>query len=163
AATIGQQLGLAPANIYAEVSPLAKAEIIQTLQSQGRRVGMVGDGINDAPALVQANVGIALSSGTDAAIEAAQIVLMHSRLTKAPRLKAVSGALKLSQATFRTIQQNLGWALGYNLVGIPLAAGFLLPKFGLLLGPAAAAALMAFSSVSVVANALMLRRIALLD
>jgi P-type Cu2+ transporter len=159
AESIGLQLGLSSEEIYAAVSPTDKAKVIAALQAEGRKVGMVGDGINDAPALVQADVGIALSSGTDVAIETAQIVLMHSQLTQqAPRLGDVSRALKLSKATFRTIQQNLFWALGYNLLGIPLAAGFFLPAFGVLLNPAMAAALMAFSSVSVVTNALTLRR-----
>jgi P-type Cu2+ transporter len=160
AESIGRQLGLKPEEIYAGVSPTDKAKVIQALQADGRKVGMVGDGINDAPALVQADVGIALSSGTDVAIETAQIVLMHSQLTQeAPRLGDVGRALKLSKATFRTIQQNLFWALGYNLMGIPLAAGVFLPAFGVLLNPAMAAALMAFSSVSVVTNALTLRRV----
>jgi P-type Cu2+ transporter len=160
AESIGRQLGLSPEEIYAAVSPTEKAKVIQALQAEGRKVGMVGDGINDAPALVQADVGIALSSGTDVAIETAQIVLMHSQLTQqVPRLRDVSRALKLSKATFRTIQQNLFWALGYNLLGIPLAAGVFLPAFGMLLNPAMAAALMAFSSVSVVTNALTLRRV----
>jgi P-type Cu2+ transporter len=159
AESIGLQLGLSSEEIYAAVSPTDKAKVIAALQAEGRTVGMVGDGINDAPALVQADVGIALSSGTDVAIETAQIVLMHSQFTQqAPRLGDVSRALKLSKATFRTIQQNLFWALGYNLLGIPLAAGFFLPAFGVLLNPAMAAALMAFSSVSVVTNALTLRR-----
>jgi P-type Cu2+ transporter len=160
AESIGRQLGLSSEEIYAAVSPTDKAKVIQALQAEGKKVGMVGDGINDAPALVQADVGIALSSGTDVAIETAQIVLMHSQLTQeAPRLGDVSRALKLSKATFRTIQQNLFWALGYNLIGIPLAAGVFLPAFGVLLNPAMAAALMAFSSVSVVTNALTLRRV----
>jgi P-type Cu2+ transporter len=160
AESIGFELGLSPEEIYAAVSPTEKAKVIQALQAEGRTVGMVGDGINDAPALVQADVGIALSSGTDVAIETAQIVLMRSQLTQqAPRLADVSRAIKLSKATFRTIQQNLFWALGYNLLGIPLAAGVFLPAFGLLLNPAMAAALMAFSSVSVVTNALTLRRV----
>jgi P-type Cu2+ transporter len=159
AEAIGLQLGLRPQEIYAAVSPTEKAKVIESLQAEGHTVGMVGDGINDAPALVQADVGIALSSGTDVAIETAQIVLMHSQLTQqAPRLADVSRALRLSKATFKTIQQNLFWALGYNLLGIPLAAGVFLPAFGVLLNPAMAAALMAFSSVSVVTNALTLRR-----
>lgn len=160
AESIGRQLGLSSEEIYAAVSPTDKAKVIQALQAEGRKIGMVGDGINDAPALVQADVGIALSSGTDVAIETAQIVLMHSQLTQeAPRLGDVNRVLKLSKATFRTIQQNLFWALGYNLIGIPLAAGVFLPAFGVLLNPAMAAALMAFSSVSVVTNALTLRRV----
>jgi P-type Cu2+ transporter len=155
---IGHQLGLDPQDIYAGVLPKDKAKVIQSLQVEGRRVGMVGDGVNDAPAIAQADVGIALSSGTDVAIETAQIVLMRSQLTQQiPRLKDVDRAIKLSQSTFRTIQQNLFWAFAYNILGIPIAAGVLLPAFGLLLSPAAAAALMALSSVSVVTNALRLR------
>jgi Cu2+-exporting ATPase len=160
AATIGQQLGLAPAEIAAEIVPTGKATVIQALQAAGHRVAMVGDGLNDAPALAQADVGIALSSGTDVAMETAQIVLMQNHFRqKEPELKAVTQVLRLSKATFRTIQQNLFWAVAYNLVGIPLAAGFFLPMFGILLNPATAAAFMAFSSVSVVTNALMLRNL----
>lgn len=160
AEAIGQTLGLTAAEIDAEVLPTDKAKVIQALQAQGKSVGMVGDGINDAPALAQANVGIALSSGTDVAIETAQIVLM-GHLTRSVHLKDVVKAIALSKATFRTIQQNLFWAFGYNLLGIPAAAGVLLPGFGLLLSPAAAAALMALSSVSVVTNSLRLRSKAL--
>ncbi|MCG9892550.1 MAG: heavy metal translocating P-type ATPase [Thermosynechococcaceae cyanobacterium MS004] len=161
AEAIGQTLGLTTAEIDAEVLPTDKAKVIQALQAQGKSVGMVGDGINDAPALAQANVGIALSSGTDVAIETAQIVLMGHLTRSAPQLKDVVKAIALSKATFRTIQQNLFWAFGYNLLGIPAAAGVLLPGFGLLLSPAAAAALMALSSVSVVTNSLRLRSKAL--
>jgi P-type Cu2+ transporter len=160
ATAIGQQLGLRPEEVSAEILPTAKAKVIQDLQAAGHCVAMVGDGLNDAPALAQADVGIALSSGTDVAIETAQIVLMQNHLTqKEPQLQAVMQVLRLSNATFRTIQQNLFWAIAYNLVGIPLAAGFLLPTFGILLNPATAAAFMAFSSVSVVANSLMLRNL----
>ncbi len=154
---IGRSLGLPNENIYAEVLPIDKAKVIQALQAQGKKVGMVGDGINDAPALSQADVGIALSSGTDVAIETAQIVLMGHLTRSAPQLKDVAKAIALSQATFRTIQQNLFWAFAYNAIGIPAAAGVFLPAFGLLLSPSAAAALMAVSSVSVVANSLRLR------
>jgi P-type Cu2+ transporter len=157
AEAIGRSLGLTGKDIYAEVLPTDKAKVIQALQAQGRNVGMVGDGINDAPALAQANVGIALSSGTDVAIETAQIVLMGHLTRSAPQLKDVVKAISLSKATFRTIQQNLFWAFAYNMLGIPVAAGVLLPAFGLLLSPAAAAALMALSSVSVVTNSLRLR------
>jgi P-type Cu2+ transporter len=157
AEAIGRSLGLKNEEIYAEILPTDKAKVIQTLQAQGKKVGMVGDGINDAPALSQANVGIALSSGTDVAIETAQIVLMGHLSRSAPQLMDVVKAIALSKATFRTIQQNLFWAFAYNAIGIPAAAGVLLPGFGLLLSPAAAAALMALSSVSVVTNSLRLR------
>ena len=143
--------------VFAEVDPNQKERIILALQKTGHVVGYMGDGINDAPAIAQAEVGIALSSGTDVAIETAQIVLMRSQLTQQTPIKDVDRAIKLSQATFRTIQQNLFWAFAYNILGIPIAAGVLLPTFGLLLSPAAAAALMALSSVSVVTNALRLR------
>jgi P-type Cu2+ transporter len=157
AEAIGRSLGLPNENIYAEVLPTDKAKVIQTLQAQGKKVGMIGDGINDAPALSQADVGIALSSGTDVAIETAQIVLMSHLTRSAPQLKDVVKVIALSKATFRTIQQNLFWAFAYNAIGIPAAAGVFLPAFDLLLSPAAAAALMALSSVSVVTNSLRLR------
>ncbi|MGB8699436.1 MAG: heavy metal translocating P-type ATPase, partial [Thermosynechococcaceae cyanobacterium] len=160
AMAIAQQLGLNATDVLAEISPTGKAQAIQGLQTSGRQVGMVGDGINDAPALAQADVGIALSSGTDAAIETAQIVLTRGEL-RSPRLWDVVLALKLGRATFRTIRQNLFWAFAYNALGIPVAAGVLLPTFHLVLSPAAAAALMALSSVSVVTNALRLRFIPL--
>lgn len=148
---IAQQLGLSPADILAEVRPDGKAAALQQLQSQGHHVAMVGDGINDAPALSQADVGIALQAGTDVAMETAQIVLMHNHLTD------VLEAIQLSRATFIKIRQNLFWAFAYNTLGIPIAAGVLLPVSGFVLSPAAAGALMAFSSVSVVTNSLLLR------
>lgn len=156
ALAVAQSLDLNADAVQAQVLPAKKADAIATLQAQGQRVAMVGDGINDAPALAQADVGIALSSGTDVAVETADIVLMQ-KAGRASQLSDVVSAIRLSRATFRKIQQNLFWAFGYNIVGIPLAAGFLLPTFGILLSPAAAAAMMAFSSVGVVTNSLLLR------
>ena len=150
AIAIAQPLNFDPAQILAGVRPEGKAEAIAQLQAQGHRVAMVGDGINDAPALAQAEVGIALHSGTDVAVETAGIVLMRDRLLD------VVESIRLSRATFNTIRQNLFWAFAYNVLGIPLAAGVLLPAFGILLNPASAGAMMAFSSVSVVSNSLLL-------
>jgi Cu2+-exporting ATPase len=152
AQAIGQQLGLSPQEIMAQVSPQDKARAIAQLQEAGFRVALVGDGINDAPALAQADVGMALNAGTDVAVETADIVLMGDRLEDILR------SIRLSRATFNKIRQNLIWAFGYNLVGLPVAAGILLPKFGILLDPAVAAGFMALSSVSVVSNSLLLRR-----
>lgn len=152
AEVVGAQLGLSKADIIAGVRPAGKAQAIQQLQAQNHHVAMVGDGINDAPALSQADVGIALKAGTEVAMEAAQIVLMRDSLTD------VVAAITLSRATFLKIRQNLFWAFAYNTLGIPIAAGLLLPSFGFVLNPAAAGALMAFSSVSVVTNSLLLRR-----
>ncbi|MCY6494166.1 heavy metal translocating P-type ATPase [Leptolyngbya sp. GGD] len=149
ASAIASELGIT--EILAEIPPEEKAAAIAQLQANQHQVAMVGDGINDAPALAQADVGIALKSGTEVAIETAGIVLMRDRLTD------VVESIRLSRATFTKIQQNLFWAFGYNLLGIPIAAGALLPSFGLLLSPAAAGALMALSSVSVVTNSLLLR------
>jgi Cu2+-exporting ATPase len=151
---IAKQLGINNADIMAGIPPAQKAATIQSLQSEKTKsvVAMVGDGINDAPALSQADVGIALHSGTDVAMETAEIILMRNSLTD------VVKSIQLSRATFNTIRQNLFWAFAYNTVGIPLAAGVLLPSWGLNLGPSSAAALMAFSSVSVVTNSILLRR-----
>ncbi|MGD1809512.1 heavy metal translocating P-type ATPase [Dapis sp. BLCC M126] len=151
AETIAQQLGLTTEDVLAEVPPEGKAQAIATLQSKGEKVGMVGDGINDAPALAQANVGIGMQAGTDVAVETADIVLMQDKLMD------VVESIKLSRTTFNKIRQNLFWAFAYNIVGIPVAAGVLLPSLGIILSPSAAGALMAFSSVSVVTNSLLLR------
>jgi Cu2+-exporting ATPase len=154
AKAIAKQLGITNADIMAGIPPAQKAATIQRLQSGNIKsvVAMIGDGINDAPALSQADVGIALHSGTDVAMETAEIILMRNSLTDVVR------AIQLSRATFNTIRQNLFWAFAYNTIGIPLAAGVLLPGWGFNLGPASAAALMAFSSVSVVTNSILLRR-----
>ncbi|MBD2194087.1 MULTISPECIES: heavy metal translocating P-type ATPase [Calothrix] len=155
ASAIGKQLGLDSADILAGVPPSKKAAAIQELQTQSASiVAMVGDGINDAPALSQADVGIALYSGTDVAMETAAIVLMRDRLSD------VVESIYLSRATFNKIRQNLFWAFAYNTIGIPLAAGVLLPSLGFILSPSGAAALMAFSSVSVVSNSVLLRHLA---
>ena len=135
--------------VFAEVKPEAKAEVIQSLQ-QNNSVAMIGDGINDAPALAQAEVGISLQGSTDVAIATADIVLMKNRLSD------IIGAIELSQATVDKIKQNLIWALAYNLFAIPIAAGILLPKYGLLLSPVLAAIAMASSSLIVVTNSLLL-------
>ncbi|MCW9682234.1 heavy metal translocating P-type ATPase [Dolichospermum planctonicum UHCC 0167] len=157
ATAIAKQLGINNTDIIAGIPPAQKAAMIQSLQSGKSKsfVAMVGDGINDAPALSQADVGIALHSGTDVAMETAEIILMRNSLTD------VVKAIQLSRATFNTIRQNLFWAFAYNTIGIPLAAGVLLPSWGFNLSPSSAAALMAFSSVSVVTNSIFLRRLAL--
>ncbi len=148
--TVARKLGID--EVYAEVLPDQKREIIERLQTQGRIVAMAGDGVNDAPALAQAQVGIAMGTGTDIAIESAAVTLVKGDLRGAMK------ARRLSRATMRNIRQNLFFAFFYNLLGVPLAAGILFPLFGILLSPMIASAAMTFSSVSVIVNALRLNR-----
>ena len=152
AEAVAAQLGID--RVLAEVLPEQKAEVVKTLQKEGKFVAMVGDGINDAPALAQADLGLAIGAGTDVAVETGDIVLMRSD----PR--DVLGAITLSRATVRKMRQNLFWAAIYNLVAIPIAAGALYPAFGLLLRPEFGAIAMSASSITVVGNALLLRRVA---
>jgi Cu+-exporting ATPase len=149
AQAVAKRLGID--EVLAEVKPSGKGEVIARLQQQGRRVAMAGDGINDAPALARADVGIAMGTGTDIAMESAQLTLVKGDLNGIVR------ARELSRATVRNIRQNLGFAFGYNVLGIPIAAGILYPALGVLLNPMIAALAMSLSSVSVIGNALRLR------
>ncbi|HEV2247582.1 MAG TPA: copper-translocating P-type ATPase, partial [Terriglobia bacterium] len=153
AEAVARKLGID--EVEAEVLPQQKSEVVKRLQNEGRVVAMAGDGINDAPALAQAQVGIAMGTGTDVAIESAGITLLQGDL------RGIARARKLSHGTMKNIRQNLFFAFVYNALGIPLAAGALYPFFGLLLSPLVASAAMTFSSVSVISNALRLRRLAL--
>ena len=150
---VARQIGID--EVHADVSPEDKNRVVRELQANGAIVAMAGDGINDAPALAQANVGIAMGTGTDVAMESAGVTLVRGDLL------GVAKARELSQQTMRNIRQNLFFAFAYNTAGIPIAAGVLYPVFGLLLSPMIAAAAMSLSSVSVIGNALRLRRLKL--
>jgi Cu+-exporting ATPase len=148
--SVAQQLGIE--EVHAGVMPDEKAAVIRALRAGGRKVAMAGDGINDAPALAEADVGIAMGAGADIARQTAGVTLMTGDL------RGIGRALRLSEATMSNVRQNLLFAFGYNSLGVPIAAGILYPLTGLLLAPAAAAAAMSLSSVSVIANALRLRK-----
>ncbi len=151
AAAVARELGIE--RVFAEVLPERKAEHVRRLQAEGKRVAMVGDGINDAPALAQADIGIAIGAGTDVAIETARVVLMRSDPLDVAR------ALRLSRATVRKMKQNLFWASIYNVLAIPVAAGVLYPRFGVMLRPEWSALLMSLSSIIVATNAVLLKRV----
>jgi len=153
AAAVAERLGIS--EFEAEVLPDHESEVVARLQKEGRTVAMAGDGVNDAPALAQAQVGIAMGTGTDIAMESGDITLVKGDLAGIVR------ARKLSRASMKNIRQNLFFAFIYNSVGVPVAAGVLYPFFGILLSPILAAAAMSFSSVSVIANSLRLRQAAL--
>jgi Cu+-exporting ATPase len=153
AEAVARHLGID--RVEAEVLPEQKVQVIKRLQSEKQIVAMAGDGVNDAPALAQAQVGIAMGTGTDVAIESAHITLVKGDL------RGIAKARRLSRATMRNIRQNLFFAFAYNVLGVPIAAGALYPFFGVLLSPIIASAAMTFSSVSVIANALRLNRLEL--
>jgi Cu+-exporting ATPase len=150
---VAWELGIS--RVYAEVSPQGKVELVEKLKAEGKIVAMAGDGINDAPSLAAAHVGIAMGTGTDVAMETAPVTLVKGDLT------AILRARRLAKKTMANIKQNLFWAFIYNTLGVPIAAGVLYPVFGLALSPVIAAAAMSFSSLSVVGNALRLQRLAL--
>jgi Cu+-exporting ATPase len=153
ARAVAGQLGLDA--VEAEIEPAGKVAKVQQLRAQGQQVAMAGDGINDAPALSEAEVGIAMGTGTDVAMQSAGITLLKGDL------RGIAKAIRLSRATMRNIRQNLFFAFLYNALGIPVAAGVLYPFFGLLLSPIIAGAAMSLSSVSVISNALRLRKVKL--
>ena len=153
AEAVARTLGLD--DVIADVQPANKAAVVERLQAEGRVVAMAGDGINDAPALAGAHVGIAMGTGTDVAMESADVTLVKGDL------RGIVRARRLSRATMRNIRQNLWWAFIYNALGVPIAAGVLYPVLGVLLSPMIASAAMSLSSVSVIANALRLRWLSL--
>lgn len=149
ARAVGEKLGID--EVIGEVKPADKVALVERLQAEGRRVAMAGDGINDAPALARADIGIAMGTGTDVAMNAGHVTLVKGDL------RAIARARRISTQTVRNMRENLGFALIYNALGVPIAAGVLYPAFGLLLSPLIAALAMSLSSVSVVSNALRLR------
>jgi Cu+-exporting ATPase len=151
AAAVAHQVNID--EVEADVLPDRKADVVKRLQAQGKRIAMAGDGINDAPALAQADVGIAMGTGTDIAMESAAVTLVKGDL------RGITRAIRLSRATMRNIRQNLLFAFAYNTLGIPVAAGVLYPVTGALMSPMIAAAAMSLSSVSVISNALRLRTV----
>jgi P-type E1-E2 ATPase len=153
AESVGRELGID--EVFANVKPEDKLNIVSDLQKKGFKVAMIGDGVNDSPALAQADVAISMSDGSDIAIESSDIVLLKGDIGK------VAEAVNLAKKTNRTIWQNLIWSFGYNSVGIPVAAGILFPFYGWTLSPAIAGAIMAFESVTVVANSLRLKNVKL--